>query len=394
MITTVEPSRILVIAEDPTIRQWLVEHLTAVQHSVDTALNADEGLVQARLDAYDLVFIEIGLAVRNDEYILRTFIQEFLETPIITASASGGIILVVEALKAGAVDHVVVNHTQSAVLVHSVQKALERGQLLRQNRQYRQQLEAANAELERSLELLQEDQEAGRRVQSKLLPASPFISGNCHITHRIFPSLYLSGDFIDYFKVGEGKLGFYLADVSGHGAASAFVTVFLKAVTNRLQKHYEKKVSVSYVSPARVLAEINAELLTMRMGKHLTMFCGVIDFENQRLTYSVAAHYPPPLLLQGGEVLSLTGRGLPLGLFKEVHYDEHVVELSKQFLLFAASDGVLEVLPKGSANEKEKQLQEIAMQVNNVDDVVAALRLSPDAALPDDVALLVIRWDA
>ena len=67
-----------------------------------------------------------------------------------------------------------------------------------------------------------------------------------------------------------------------------------------------------------MLADINSELITMRMGKHLAMFCGVVDMENNRLTYSVAAHYPPPLL-QRRRRDSAGREGLPLGLFKEVN---------------------------------------------------------------------------
>jgi sigma-B regulation protein RsbU (phosphoserine phosphatase) len=84
--------------------------------------------------------------------------------------------------------------------------------------------------LARSLETLQEDQEAGRRIQFKLLPQTPFSPvENCTVTHRILPSLYLSGDFIDYFKIGEGKLGFYLADVSGSRCSQCFRDCFFKS---------------------------------------------------------------------------------------------------------------------------------------------------------------------
>jgi serine phosphatase RsbU (regulator of sigma subunit) len=126
------------------------------------------------------------------------------------------------------------------------------------------------------------------------------------------------------------------------------------------------------------------------MGKHLAMFCGVIDFEHNRFTYSVAAHYPPPILINNDQVMSLGGRGLPLGLFKEVHHEEHTMDLEPHFTFIATSDGVLDVLPKGSALEKERRLQTIAMNVKNVNDLVKELNLSEDDPLPDDVALLVI----
>ncbi len=379
---------ILVIHPDEEMRQWLTENLTACGHTVAVSDNVELGLALFRRDRHQLIIADL---VFSQEQLLMVLLEEAPGTPVITVSGDVPMEVVLEALKNGAVDHFFKNR-DVLVLSHTVQRALERGRLLRENREYQQQLEAANAELERSLETLQEDQEAGRRIQYRLLPPTPFkASEDCVVSHRIFPSLYLSGDFVDYFKIGDHKLGFYLADVSGHGAASAFVTVFLKAITNRIQKHYERKTSVSFVAPSKILAAINEELIATKMGKHLAMFCGVIDLENNRLTYSVAAHYPPPLLVCENVTLSLAGRGLPLGLFKEVHHEEHSVSLAQNFTLIATSDGVLEVMPKGSAADKEKQLQAMAIKVQTVDDLVSLLQLTDDDELPDDVALLVIK---
>jgi hypothetical protein len=63
----------------------------------------------------------------------------------------------------------------------------------------------------------------------------------------------------------------------------------------------------------------------------------------------------------------------------------------KTLPLIATSDGVLEVMPKGSAAEKEKQLQAMAIRVQTVDDLNRLVNLTDDDELPDDVALLVIK---
>ena len=73
-----------------------------------------------------------------------------------------------------------------------------------------------------------------------------------------------------------------------------------------------------------------------------------------------------------------------------MHLEEHVLASQSRFTFIATSDGVLDVLPKGSANEKEKLLQIMAANVHQVDDLVRELNLSEEMALPDDVALLVI----
>jgi len=378
---------ILIIHPQPNVCDWLQHILEGAGHTIVCEYTVEAGLERFRQDGQQLILVDLPLMQINE---LSEFSLERPDIPVVTVSKDTQMDTVLEGLKNGAIDHFFLDR-EKVVLLHTVQRALERGRLLKQNQEYQQQLEAANAELARSLETLQEDQEAGRRIQFRLLPQTPFQAyTDCTVTHRILPSLYLSGDFIDYFKIGEGKLGFYLADVSGHGAASAFVTVFLKAITNRIQKHYERKTTVNVVAPARILSMINDELIGARMGKHLAMFCGVIDFEHNRFTYSVAAHYPPPILVNNGRVMSLVGRGLPLGLFKEVHHEEHTMDLEPHFTFIATSDGVLDVLPKESAQDKEKRLQVMALNVNNVDDLVTELNLSEDVALPDDVALLVI----
>lgn len=378
---------ILVIHADPKVQDWLAKVLEQFGHSVCLTNTVIEGLSSFANERQQLIIVDLALM---HDTALAQFAHDTPEVPVITVSGEVSMEEVLEGLKNGAIDHFF-QYRDTIVLAHTVHRALERGRLLKQNREYQQQLEAANSELARSLETLREDQEAGRRIQFKLLPQSPFEPvPNCTVTHCILPSLYLSGDFIDYFKIGEGKLGFYLADVSGHGAASAFVTVFLKAITNRIQKHYERKTTVNVVAPARILAMINDELLSVRMGKHLAMFCGVIDFEKNRLTYSVAAHYPPPILINDGVTMALAGRGLPLGLFKEVHHEEHVLDLEDKFTFIATSDGVLDVLPKGTAIEKEQSLQKAMANIKVVDDLVQGLNLNEEVALPDDVALLVI----
>lgn len=60
------------------------------------------------------------------------------------------------------------------MLEHSVRRALDRAYLRVENQRYRDKLEAANRELQASLNLLQEDQNAGRQVQMNMLPVTPW----------------------------------------------------------------------------------------------------------------------------------------------------------------------------------------------------------------------------
>ena len=84
------------------------------------------------------------------------------------------------------------------------------------------------AELQSMQLELEKDQRAGQYIQMGMLPPNPMGIGHFRLQHRVEPSLILSGDFVDYFQITDRYFACYVADVAGHGASSAFVTVLLK----------------------------------------------------------------------------------------------------------------------------------------------------------------------
>ena len=311
-------------------------------------------------------------------------------TQVIMISDAGEMDDVVKALRLGATDFLLKPISDPEVLLHAVKRALDEHGMLVQNRHYREQLEQTNRELKNSLRLLKEDQEAARVVQLKMLPESKKRYGDIEIEYRIIPSLYLSGDFVDYFSLGQDRIGFYLADVSGHGASSAFVTVLLKTMANRVKQHYSKE-QPEPLRPAEILERANQELLPLGLGKHLAVFCGYIDHSARKLVYCSAAHFPPPVLVTNGEAIALEGSGLPVGLFEDVAYENQEVSLGEGFDLVVFSDGILEVMPQQSVAEKERYLMEIVSQgIHNIDQLLDHLDLRSKDAVPDDIALMTV----
>jgi hypothetical protein len=86
------------------------------------------------------------------------------------------------------------------VVENALRKVLERVRLTRQNRLCREHLEELNRE-RRTLEQLQADEEAGRNIQFQLLPPEERRVGRYQLARRLYPSMYLSGDFVDYFAI-------------------------------------------------------------------------------------------------------------------------------------------------------------------------------------------------
>ncbi|WP_457888471.1 two-component system response regulator RssB [Pseudomonas aeruginosa] len=382
---------LLIIDDDEVVRESLAAYLEDSNFKVLQALNGLQGLQIFESEQPDLVICDLRMPQINGLELIRRIRQTASETPIIVLSGAGVMSDAVEALRLGAADYLIKPLEDLAVLEHSVRRALDRAYLRVENQRYRDKLEAANRELQASLNLLQEDQNAGRQVQMNMLPVTPWSIEGLEFSHRIIPSLYLSGDFVDYFRVDERRVAFYLADVSGHGASSAFVTVLLKFMTTRLLYESRRNGTLPEFKPSEVLAHINRGLINTKLGKHVTMLGGVIDLEKNSLTYSIGGHLPLPVLFVEGQASYLEGRGLPVGLFDDATYDDRVMELPPSFSLSLFSDGILDVLPGATLKEKEASLPEqVAAAGGTLDGLRQVFGLANLAEMPDDIALLVL----
>lgn len=382
---------LLIIDDDEVVRESLAAYLEDSNFKVLQALNGLQGLQIFESEQPDLVICDLRMPQIDGLELIRRIRQTASETPIIVLSGAGVMSDAVEALRLGAADYLIKPLEDLAVLKHSVRRALDRAYLRVENQRYRDKLEAANRELQASLNLLQEDQNAGRQVQMNMLPVTPWSIEGLEFSHRIIPSLYLSGDFVDYFRVDERRVAFYLADVSGHGASSAFVTVLLKFMTTRLLYESRRNGTLPEFKPSEVLAHINRGLINTKLGKHVTMLGGVIDLEKNCLTYSIGGHLPLPVLFVDGQASYLEGRGLPVGLFDDASYDDRVMELPPSFSLSLFSDGILDVLPGATLKEKEALLPEqVAAAGGTLDGLRQVFGLANLAEMPDDIALLVL----
>ncbi|ABY97609.1 TPA: two-component system response regulator RssB [Pseudomonas putida] len=381
---------LLIIDDDDVVRASLAAYLEDSGFSVLQAGNGQQGLQVFEEHQPDLVICDLRMPQMGGLELIRQVSERAPQLPVIVVSGAGVMSDAVEALRLGAADYLIKPLEDLAVLEHSVRRALDRSRLVLENQRYRDKLEAANRELEASLHLLQEDQTAGRQVQMNMLPESPWVAGEFAFEHQIIPSLYLSGDFVDYFRVDERRIAFYLADVSGHGASSAFVTVLLKFMTTRLMFELRRSKMREF-KPSEVLSHINRGLINSKLGKHVTMVGGVIDEESGLLTYAVGGHLPLPVLHTPEHTRYLEGRGLPVGLFDEATYQDLVVELPPQFSLSLMSDGILDLLPGDTLKDKEAALPEIVKAAGgSLDGLRQRFGLATLGEMPDDIALLVL----
>ena len=384
---------LLIIDEDHDFSCRLKEHFAARGFYVETVSSAKECLANSMCSVPDLIIGDL----KPDEIIsLESCIADNVpKPPVIVLSTVKEYIVILMALRAGAADFIAKEELNLNELDVSVERHISAVRLQRENQLIRLKLENTNKELKAGLEELQEDQTAGRQVQMKMLPDRHMQFRGGEFDHCIKPSLYLSGDFVDYFPVSESKAVFYFADVSGHGASSAFVTVLLKNLTNRLKRNLRRQSSDEILYPSQFLTRVNKELMATQLGKHLTMFAGIIDFDERKLTYSIGAHFPMPVLTNHGVSEYLQGKGKPVGLFDEPNFPTCEVSLEPGYSLILCSDGLLEVIHATSLAEKEKTLLATIQQTSHsIEKLEEAFGINWINELPDDIAILLIKDSA
>ena len=382
---------ILTLDDDPHTREILSTYLEDQHFTVLQAEDGQSGLALCEQHELDLVLCDVRLPDMSGFEIVKTLTKKSPEIPVIVVSVANELSDAVKAFKLGAWDYITKPITNPAILEHAINQALERAQLLKRNRDYQDYLEQTNLKLEQSLQQLKEDEEAGRRLQFQLLPTNKQSFGCYHFQRKLWTSLYLSGDFIDYFTIDDQHIGFYMADVSGHGVSSAFVTVLLKSYMNRYLELYRLQKSQSILDPAKILGRLNYNTLKSNTNKYLTMFYGVIDRAKNELHYSNGGQFPYPLLYDGEKADYIECKSKPVGLFDFAEYSSVRLALPERFMLVLLSDGILDALAQDNLEEKRafltKLLEENGFNENAFVSQVG--KHTPDTP-PDDVTLLQI----
>ncbi len=365
--------------------QRLAAASTAVQSVEVMRDQCDDPLLQPVLISSS--YAAIKTAVQRE--FLQALAAEFLVIVLLSSDQNQR---VAEYFRLGVAD-VVFPQSSDTELVSILERVSILAQSRDQKRLYRRELEQSNLNLQNSLQLLKQDQLAGLEVQKSLMPESPLKFGDYEISHSITPSLYLSGDFVGYNFVLGRYLLFYFADVSGHGASSAFVTVLLRFMIGRvIRKHQvQQDYAALAQAPEGLVESINSQLLATGLGKHLTIVAGSLDTETRQLRYVIGAQQPSPILISDGKARFLPGKGKPAGIFEDVKWTVEDVSLPESFALVLLSDGVFDLVSDKEIVDKEQTLLNyLAASAENIDKLKNALFIDDIEDPQDDISVLLL----
>lgn len=386
-------STILVIEDDAAVRATITSVLRKLDYHVVLASDPETGLEHFHSSSPELVIYDIHIPESDNFGMLQKFFDLAPDLPVIVLAERGNTDDLINALRLGVSDYLILPLADAAMLELSISNTMRRAKLIEENSRIRKKLELINEELEQRIEIFQQDQQAGRHVQINMLPIPPKDLGGFHFNHKVIPSLYLSGDTVDYKPVSRHETLFYIADVSGHGSSSAFITILLRFRIEQMRWENLRGRFIGDFAPSTILGLLNRDLLDAGLDKHITVFMGILDSRNNTLRYSVAGHHPLPVLYQGGVAapIPLSKSSFPVGLFDGATYFDESLELSKDFALTLFSDGILEFLKLPDMRSKEEHLRKVVEESKG--DFVAVkdrLHLNKTISIPDDIAVMSV----
>ncbi len=190
------PTTVLVVDDDPFIRATTGASLGSRGFEILQAGNGQEGLDMFQAHGPDLLIVDLKMPVMNGLELLSRLSGVTPRTPVLVVSGEGGLDEAVEALRLGAWDYLVKPIVSPTVLLHAVDKALERAALIRENEDYRLNLERQVKE--RTLELQKANRELEQQFlkQQKLGIIGTLAGGMAHDFNNILSSIVFSAELI------------------------------------------------------------------------------------------------------------------------------------------------------------------------------------------------------
>lgn len=245
-----------------------------------------------------------------------------------------------------------------------------------------------NADLVR----LRQELQIARDMQASVLPRRPLRHRNLSIVGRMKPALEVGGDFYDYFRIDDDRVGIVIADVSGKGVPASLFMMITRTLL--------KAAGSTGDRPGVCLARVN-DLLEAEndAAMFVTVFFGVIDLASGAMTYANAGHNPPLLLRADGTTAVLSPLGDPiLAVVPGAAFSEATLGLAPGDSLLLYTDGLTEAFSAaGEEFGDQRLIAALAAAPSDsaagvADHCLAAVEaFALGAAQSDDMTCLVAR---
>jgi len=195
-------------------------------------------------------------------------------------------------------------------------------------------------------------------VQENLLPNNAPDFPDIDISGTSLYCEEVGGDYFDFFKFSENRIGIVLTDSSGHGVGAGLHMTTIRA--------FLRYGAENYKGPAQLIRSVNKHLTrdSYETGRFTTALFVEIDQEKKVIKWLRAGHEPAlffnPVL---GKFQKLLGNGMALGVDADAQFDEQEISgWEKGSILLLVSDGLKESRNSQGKMYGEKRITKVIEQ--------------------------------
>jgi sigma-B regulation protein RsbU (phosphoserine phosphatase) len=267
----------------------------------------------------------------------------------------------------------------------TIEKAIEQIAYVHEMQREHSQLESLKSDLAVASEIQ-------HAILPRVFPPFPEDADKLDIAASMTPAKDIGGDFYDFFRIDDDRIGFVMADVSGKGIPAA---IFM-AVSRTLIR----ATGIRGVSPANCLTYVNRLLAQDSVDcMFVTVFYGIYNVKTGEVSYSNGGHNPPYVLKNDGTVEALPMAQDPMvGAIDDIEFHEAQLQLGIGDALVLFTDGVTEAM--NSANEEfgESRLEETLEEVtlHSCQQIIEAIKADvatfvDGAEQSDDITVMALK---
>ena len=342
--------RVLIVDDSRLQRKILSSSVKRWGYEVSEADSGDVALELCKSDPPDIVLSDWMMPKMNG----LEFCDAFRNLPgdhygyfiLLTSKSEKG--EVAQGLQAGADDFLSkpVNANELRARISAGERILDmQRELTEKNRMISETLQ----ELQRVYDSLDSDLIEAKKLQQSLIRErkKSFDTGELSLLLR--SSGHVGGDLVGFYPAGDGHLGLYAIDVSGHGISSALMTArlagYLSASAPDQNVALERLDDGTYRSlpPDQVIETLNDLVLDeMETEHYFTLLLADVDLKTGKMVLGQAGHPHPAVQRSDGSVEQTGTGGFPVGLMYGISFESFEIQLHPGDRIALLSDGVTE----------------------------------------------------
>lgn len=267
----------------------------------------------------------------------------------------------------------------------TIEKAVEEVNYIKQTQREHLQLES-----------IQSDLAVAGEIQKAILPCRfpPFPEiKSLDIYASMTPAKEIGGDFYDFFRLDDDRIGLVIADVSGKGVPAAL----FMAVSNTLLR----SISMTKDNSQDCIDELNRLLCRVNVNSmFVTVFYGILNHRTGELDYTNGGHNLAYILRGKNGELERLGRfpNLVVGGFEDFSYKSESAQLDPGDSLFLYTDGITEAFDAKDEAFGDERLEDSLVELYHddaktiIEGVYADLgEFIGDRTQSDDITMLVVK---